>query len=539
MEAADAVCLPACNRGAGRDVFWLVCVGLAMAAAFRPFQTTPFLDDWAYAWPVQRLLESGELLVPEYSNPSLVLMLYGAVVCLPFGFSFIALGASTWLLWIALQVILYLLVRELGGSRRNAWGAALAIAMYPTCLMLAPTFMTEVPFLTAETAAALIFVRALQRRRESLVWAASSVAFIATGVRGIGVAVPIAMTVTLLLHAGSWGRRARVLVAPLVSVLGTPILLLVADAHRFVSADVSYLPNAPVNRMRSLGTALEILPETIPATVMLALLQTGAMLLPIALGMVTRANRRAFAAVVVACGAAVVSPLLTPWHPGQIGDVWTLGEAGKTPSLVAGWTPYVDPPYVIQLVIRAVSFASLGVLAATFRDGRPRAADWFAGWSIVGLVLISSLFWLFSHDRYGLVFVPIAAAAIASRIPPVRIPLTLSGVIAFGIVGIVSLQDQRAYDHALWSAVARLRSAGVPVAEIDGGYTVNAWLQYLNPDQAHRAPDGRIAIPLFNDDVRLRYTISNSPLPDTAVVETVPFAGWWRSGQLYVLRRIE
>src|SRR4029450_537898 len=94
--------------------------GVLLGIALRPFQPTQFIDDWAYAFPVQQLIETGQLRIPEYSSPSLVLMLYGTAWCLPFGFSFVTLGISTWTLWMALQAGTYLLVLETGRESRSA-----------------------------------------------------------------------------------------------------------------------------------------------------------------------------------------------------------------------------------------------------------------------------------------------------------------------------------------------------------------------------------------------------------------------------------
>jgi hypothetical protein len=99
--------------------------------------------------------------------------------------------------------------------------------------------------------------------------------------------------------------------------------------------------------------------------------------------------------------------------------------------------------------------------------------------------------------------------------------------------------DHKAYNAALWGLVTRLQAQGVPVSQINGGYTVNAWLQYVRPDQAHREPDGRVTIPFFNDMPAVMYTISNAPLPGTAVVDRVPYSGWMSSGALYLLKRAD
>src|SRR5262245_45869872 len=190
--------------------------GILLALALRPFLPTPFIDDWVYAFPVQQLIESGRLRLPEYANPSLVLMLYGAVWCLPFGFSFVTLGISTWTLWVGLQLCVYFLVLELGGQRRNALVAAAVVAFFPTCFALAPTFMSDVPFLAAETAAMLFFVRGLIRRDDKWVWIAVLLACAAIGIRMIGLAIPLAMAAVLVVHTGRWGRRVRLLIAPLL-----------------------------------------------------------------------------------------------------------------------------------------------------------------------------------------------------------------------------------------------------------------------------------------------------------------------------------
>ena len=260
-----------------------------------PFLPTPFIDDWVYAFPVQQLIESGRLRLPEYANPSLVLMLYGAIWCLPFGFSFVTLGMSTWTLWVVLQLSVYHLVLELGGSRRNALVAAAVVAFFPTCFALAPTFMSDVPFLAAETASMLFFVRGLIRRDDKWVWIGVLLASAAIGIRMIGLAIPFAMVAVLVAHTGRWGRRARLLIAPLLCIPFAAAILLVADVFSFASADVSYLPNSPQSRMQNLPIAVRMLPRTFPATLIQALVAAGIALLPAAVGSLPRTKGRLLA----------------------------------------------------------------------------------------------------------------------------------------------------------------------------------------------------------------------------------------------------
>src|SRR5678815_1131209 len=79
-------------------------IGIALAACIpvlllRPFQNAPHVDDWVYAWSVEWLLKHHELRTLEFSaSINVIQTLWGALFCLPFGFSFTALRVSTWAL---------------------------------------------------------------------------------------------------------------------------------------------------------------------------------------------------------------------------------------------------------------------------------------------------------------------------------------------------------------------------------------------------------------------------------------------------------
>jgi hypothetical protein len=181
------------------------------------------------------------------------------------------------------------------------------------------------------------------------------------------------------------------------------------------------------------------------------------------------------------------------------------------------------------------AFGSIALVMASFRSGPVRATDWYGGRMFLGLALLSALLWLFNNDRYALVYIPVASAFLLVRAEPLRLLPAASGIACYAVLSVVATVDHRAYNEALWSIITRLRAEGVPVSEIDGGYTVNAWLQYVRPEQAHREPDGCITIPFFNDMLAVTYTISNSPLSGSKIVNSVPYSGWISSGHLYLL----
>src|SRR5262249_59129698 len=101
----------------------------------------------------------------------------------------------------------YLLVREGGGTRPAALIAAAALGFYPIFFILAPTFMTDVPFLAAMLWSAVLFIRALTGRRIALVWLAAAACAASVGTRIIGGGGAPAVVATLPFQHGPGGRR--------------------------------------------------------------------------------------------------------------------------------------------------------------------------------------------------------------------------------------------------------------------------------------------------------------------------------------------
>ena len=278
----------ALGQGTLRDCTTIVVAALLVAVVLRPFQDTPFIDDWVYSWPVQHLLDTHRFLFPELvGNPIVTQVLWGALFCLPFGFSLTALRVSTWVLGRPGTVCVIPAgprVRRHAAFRAHGGGGP---RVYPVFFILSPTFMTDVPFLAAMLWSALLFVRAVHRRRAALVWLAAAVCAASVGSRVIGVGVAGAMIATLLFHTGRWGRRVHVLFPPALIGPFAVWLFVWTRARVFTSADITWLPNGPQQRLANLRYAFgaDILPSMLVETLLFALVLVGIALLPIAVGM--------------------------------------------------------------------------------------------------------------------------------------------------------------------------------------------------------------------------------------------------------------
>ncbi|MEH2041994.1 hypothetical protein [Nostoc sp.] len=77
-------------------VLVLITTWILMTILVNPLGNFPLNDDWAYGQSVQSLVEKGNLKISPWSAANLLSQVFwGALFCLPFGFSFTALRFST------------------------------------------------------------------------------------------------------------------------------------------------------------------------------------------------------------------------------------------------------------------------------------------------------------------------------------------------------------------------------------------------------------------------------------------------------------
>ncbi|HKU40203.1 MAG TPA: glycosyltransferase family 39 protein, partial [Polyangiales bacterium] len=169
-----------------------------------PSPDVPQIDDWTYAWSVQHLLQTGRLEVLSISAVYPVTqILWGALFSLPAGFSFAALRVSTVALAALGGCACYLALRELQRSRARALLGAACVACNPVSIVLAHSFMTDVPLVSVSCCAAYAYARGFARREPSALWLAVPLCVAAVLVRQVALAIPFAAAVSC------WWTRDR------------------------------------------------------------------------------------------------------------------------------------------------------------------------------------------------------------------------------------------------------------------------------------------------------------------------------------------
>ena len=277
------------NRDYFRDFLGIAVAAIVPLFLLKPLQNTPFIDDWVYAWPVENLLQTGDLQILDNSTSINVgQVLWGTIFCFPFGFSFTALRLSTWTLSVACLFGLYLTLRELGVSRRDSLIGVATLGLNPVYFILSFTFMTDIPFLAAIVWFSYALIRAVRQRSDDWLLLAIFMACIATSIRVLGVALGGAAFATLLFHTGSWGRNYRRLLLCLLPFLFAAILLFWYSHNIEPRTEWS----SPQDRRANLKYGFVFFFNFLPDSLLFLVSFLGISLLPIALGFLRRLAKK-------------------------------------------------------------------------------------------------------------------------------------------------------------------------------------------------------------------------------------------------------
>lgn len=523
----------------------LIVIGVAWIAAavvLRPFQDAPFVDDWVYAWSVEHLLETGELRIIEYSasiNP--IQTLWGALFCLPAGFSFTALRISTYVAALIGVWMVYLLARDLGAGRIRAMIAAAVLAVHPVYYILSCSYMTDVPLTAAMMAFTCACVRMIQRRSDQYLILSVLLACVACGIRLVGSAAIGALGMVLLVHCDSWGRRRLAW-----AIIPAAVMALFIWNHEQTAMRMSDpwdIGNSPAHRVANMWMAWYFLPSmTLLGTLTMAR-DLGIGLLAFSLATFSRERLKwsvALFVVLIGLSLGAIATGQPCAAPLAECSIWSFRELGLAEELLAGFRPSRLPGWLGMLLLAS----SLGLAAPVIVNLLPWRRAGQLGqsplwWSLAGHVALVILLWLF-RDRYFLPMLGLCAVLAATNAPVVRERLAGWLVAAMALITLAATADHLRFNAALWQGVDYLRSQAIPLSQIDAGYVVNGWQQYAHPENAARDANGAVQVPMVNSKLPLRYAVSSQSESGAQVLKTIPYCRWiGPSGSLYVLDRGE
>ena len=218
------------NRSALKNVtplFIVALVALVAIAIMNPFRDFVGPDDsWSFARMVQYTLTTGKYRMDPFTVVNLPVLIYlSAGVAKVFGYSLALLRCVT-LVFLGLALgSFYLLLREVGHSRRLAALITLVLLASPLVLVLSFAFMSDVPFVAWMLLALLLYTRGIRQDSTRLMFLGSLAAACAIGTRQFGMAIVAGLMATWLLSRG--GLRTRLMLV----ALAVPLLAAVAQVY--------------------------------------------------------------------------------------------------------------------------------------------------------------------------------------------------------------------------------------------------------------------------------------------------------------------
>jgi hypothetical protein len=534
------------------SLLWILMVVLA-----NPSGDFPLNDDWSYGKTVKRLVEDGVFQPTGWTTmPLLTHTLWGALFCLPFGFSFIALRFSTLILaWVGILGT-YLLLKQVRAPHSLAFMAALIVAVNPIYFALSHTFMTDVPFTTFTILALLFLTRPLQI--ESGLHLALGIFFATAAVlcRQLGLVVPIAFALTYLIKKGL--SLPALLRAGLPVVIGLSALL--GFEHWLkISTGLSPMYGREILSDRTPENIIDLL-SVVAGNGLQTLVYLGLFLLPLMLllphffkGMENRVARFSAIIFVIAATLAIFLPgqfmplsrnILTVGGIGPVTlrDVYLLGLPHEPALSLVFWIPLTVIGILSGALILAwVIFLTRQTIinSSHLKDSDNRIVAVF----LLSAYLIYAGFIIAFHsffDRYLLPLIPLLCATITGSIGafrfhprPVVIGLAALLICLYSFFSITATRDYLTWHRIRWEALRVLvEIEHIPPSKIDGGFEFNGWYLY---DLDYSPAADKSWWWVHDDD----YMVTMGPVAGYKVVKQYPFKRWLppQKATIFVLRR--
>jgi hypothetical protein len=492
------------------------------ALAMWPVVEMGICDEFSYAKTVQILARTGRVVYNGWSSSVLGWQLYlGALFVKLFGFSFTAVRLSMLLVAMATAWIAHRTLVRAGINEWNATVGVLIFVLSPLFLPLSVTFMTDLPGLFSILVCLYACLRALQAETDeaSLHWlcfAAVSNALTGTvrQISWLGLLVMVPSTLWLL-------RRRKGLLIGGAAIYLASVIFIYSVLHWFhhqpYSVEAYTVPEPLIQR--SAGSPVHGV-----GVLLLSVPEIAGLLLPVLLFFIPGVpfrHRRAVA-VLGACSLLVVIYLFALAHRS---GYWLMPFFWMGSYVSQFGIMNFDPPYgrstaVLGFGIRlawtflaalgAICFITVALLSARRETTAPSKSNHVSWRELFVLFVPFTLAYyalLLPRTSYSLIFDRFFLAPLFLVLIPVlrcyqervktHLPAAIFAPIGlFAAFGIAGTHDAFVMRRAYLAAVQELRSAGVSLTAIDGGWEYNAWNQlelsrYVNDPKIPVLPGDR------------------------------------------------
>jgi hypothetical protein len=491
-----------------RDSIVILLVWMAVVTIVNPIGNFPLSDDWSYGRAVHSLIEHGQLeFVPGWTSQTLIAqVLWGALFCLPFGFSFNALRLSTLILASLGLFATYTILREVQATRRLAVYGTIMIAVNPLYLCLANTFMTDVPFFSLAMISVLFFIRTLKHSRKSDVCIATVFAVLAALVRQIGVFLPIAFAAACIYTHGSIKKTRFSEYAPAIAAIAS-VAIYLTYLRQMHGLPASFEGSSLVVFEKLIAEPMGALNNFVRAGIK-STLYWGVFLLPLILLFSRRLTHfRQRESLFSSAGFLVLAGFLTTCvvMGGRLMPMMTdiiynlsLGPPTLRDTYLLDLPHLPTAPQGFWLIVTGAGIlgGSAGLtltLQTTWKllrkkmdiETRTKAAITLFV-AIAAALYFLPLSLLGFRDRYLLFCLPLLMLLLVNGNPAIGAHefrwtkgLAAGILILLGLFAVGGTHDYLNWNRTRWKALRELtEQKGVPPCRIDGGFEFNGWYCY-------------------------------------------------------------
>jgi hypothetical protein len=527
----------------------------AAVIAVGPAGNFPLNDDWSFATTVRDLLEHGRFHPNAWTAMTLLThTLWGALFCLPTGFSFNVLRLATVVAALSGAVIVYLAARAMGRRRDSAVLMAGVIALNPISFPLTLTFMTEISFVALVTAASFLFIGHLRGGRRRLLAGATILATLAILCRQVGLFLPAAYAVAAI----ATGSRRRADLLRALIPLGVGLAALYAFNHALLAMGampVKYAEQPPI--LKALFVSPGIVPKRDLGHAQIVALFMGLFLLPLLVRHPVAASApprgrpfsRAFMLILVAVVIGFWVHHLG-WMPVGRGNIMMTEGVGPlslrdTHLLALDHYPGLPGWFWIGLTAASTIGAALlleralAIMRALWARRREAAGDPESSTLIFCLAAVAIYAFppiiLGFFDRYLIpLLVPLVflvTSPLATREGGAgRRAVAAAVLVLMAGFSITVTHDYLAWNRARWRLLSEWTlDHGVTPDELDGGFEFNGF--HRDPDDLTPAPEGKSWWWVRDD----RYLASFGPVPGYEQVGSAEYERWWPRAHCSVL----
>lgn len=546
----------------------LSCIWVLMALVANPIGDFPLNDDWSYGRTVYYLVEEGRLRFSGWlSAPLIAQVFWGALFCLPFGFSFTALRLSTLSIGLIGIFAVYGLLRETRIRQAIAFLGALIVATNPIYFELSNTFMTDVPFFAFAMLSLLFLIRGLRRENTIEILIGLSLASGATFIRESGMVIPLSFGISYLAKNGISKKSLLMALLPALLILGALI-----GYEMWLQSTIGLPSFYNVRRYQLLDSLKAPIRSVIVnfgtnasgALIYLALFLLPFLTVVIPLQWKSVSYREgawnvliSFGLVIVLIGELLWKKELMPLSGNILFDIG-LGPPTLRDVYILQLPHLPSAPKSLWLLMTVAGVIGAAVVVQTVLSVSVRLFHWRKNaeplaerWLVLLVVLSCALYFiplgiLGFFDRHLIFFLPLlmmltamtARNSTSLHLDRLSVFIVVALLLVYGTFALGATHDYLSWNRARWNALRYLtEEAHISHKYIDGGFEFNGWYGY-DPDYPVKLLMGQTEKSWWwvdKDD----YVISFGPIRGYDEIRRYPYKRWipFGQGEIFVLHR--